>query len=82
MNAKQENVETIYNETRTWRVTIFRRPDGTFGLEWEKYIDDEPAHPFWAPMRYGVTFCDTLETARREAHGRFAAKEFPKLRLD
>jgi hypothetical protein len=71
----QENIETLYNTSRTWRVTIFRRADGSYGLDWEHYSDDPYEHCWIPDMRCSVSFFDTLKTAQCEAQGRMSAKE-------
>lgn len=68
LRAMREIVETFERGDR--RVTIFRRPNGTFGLIWEHYSND-PYEECWIPdARVPETFCDTLQTAKREAQGR------------
>ena len=82
-----EVVETLYHESGIWRIVIFRNSDGTYSLQWECYIrrdenpdpEDEPPYgDFWFPRTHGVSFCDTLEIARREALGRLSAKDLPE----
>jgi hypothetical protein len=61
-------IETI--EKGKWRVSVFERPNGTYGLAWEFYSDD-PDELCWIPdMRQPETFCPDLETAKREARDR------------
>ena len=63
----RENIETL---TRgKWRVTIFQRSNGTYGLDWEQYSDALYEH-CWILCRQCETFCDSLDTARREAIAR------------
>jgi hypothetical protein len=69
MNREQE-VETIHDASGKWRITILRREDGRYTLHWERFSDD-PYEMCWiGVMNRGVSFFDTLETARREARGR------------
>jgi hypothetical protein len=83
-----EVVETLYHENGNFRIVICRNSDGTYSLHWEMYVpknenpdpEDEPPYgDFWVWMRHGVTFCDSLETTRREALGRLSA-ELPEFR--
>jgi hypothetical protein len=63
-------IETIYNASGNRRIHVYRRDDGTYGLEWEEY-SNHPYEKCWIPCPgVGVSFCDTFETAFREARGR------------
>ena len=63
-------VETIYDASGKWRVTILIREDGAYTLHWEKFSDDPYENCWIGDMRRNVSFFDTLETARREARAR------------
>ena len=65
----QEVVETVYAPDNKRRVTIFKRANGSYGLEWEVYSDD-PYELCWIPTPKFVSICDGLDIARREARGR------------
>jgi len=69
-----QKIETIYDASGKWRVTIFRRADRTYGLDWEHYSDDPYEHCWIPDTKCSETFCDTLEIARREAQGRIEVK--------
>jgi hypothetical protein len=57
-------------EMNNWRVRVFQRENGTYGLAWEHYSDD-PDELCWIPdMSQPETFCADLETAEREARER------------
>jgi hypothetical protein len=71
------------------RIVIFRNTYGSYGLQWEAYVpkddnpDPEDERPFgnlWVP-KHPVTFCDSFETARREAQRRLFLKRLPILLL-
>jgi hypothetical protein len=63
-------VQTITDETRKRRVVVFRRDDGSFGFEEERF-SDEPLESAWIPFgRYSVCRCDTAERALVEARSR------------
>ena len=53
------------------RILIVRRKDGCFAFEVEQWSDD-PYELCWLPHTPGVSFCDTEETAVREALSRVA----------
>jgi len=68
MKNVNETIETISRGDT--RVTIFRRPNGTYGLAWEQFSHD-PYEECWIPSsRHPESFLDSLETARKEANGR------------
>ncbi len=64
-------VKEIYDADRSRRVVIYKRDDGTFGIE-QEYFSNEPRELCWIP-RGGRTesFLDSLERAEAEARGRF-----------
>jgi hypothetical protein len=61
--------ETVYSADSKRRMNIYLRDEGCCELELEKYSDDPYEH-CWIPYTKSISFCDTLETARREAVGR------------
>ncbi len=66
----RQEVESIYDSVRKRRVVIFQRQDGTFGFVEDRYSDD-PYEQCWIEQTgYSESFCDTLETVRREVFGR------------
>ena len=69
----QTDVEIIYSPDRGRRVTIFRRADGTFGF-FEEYYSQDRFEDCWIPLfnRHTESYCDSLETVRREVYGRVA----------
>jgi hypothetical protein len=65
-------VQTITGETEKRRVIVFRRDDGSFGFDEERF-SDEPLEMAWIPFgRYSVCRCDTVERALVEARSRVA----------
>jgi hypothetical protein len=65
-------IHLIADETRKRRVVVFRRDDGSFGFEEERF-SDEPLEMAWIPFgRYSNCRCDTAEHALREARSRVA----------
>src|SRR6187401_1664898 len=70
MSLEAENA--IYSRDRSHRVFIFRRPDGTFGFEDQKYSSDSNEQ-CWLPVgRYSDSRTPSAEDALREAIGRVA----------
>jgi hypothetical protein len=67
--AKRE-VDAIYSADGFRKVVIFERDDGSFGFEsW--HFSDDPEELTWIPDGpVGESFCETQETAEREARGR------------
>src|SRR6185503_626230 len=64
----QTIVEVIYSPERNARVQVFRRGNGTFGFEEERFQKEEQC---WIPFgRYSEAIIDSLESAVREAAGR------------
>lgn len=63
--------ETIYDAAQKRRVVLFRRDDGTFGFQEERFSSD-PLEQCWLPFveRRSECRCDSLESAMREARGR------------
>jgi len=57
---------TIYSQDNLRRVQIFRREDGTFGFDEEKYAEKEQC---WIPLGFN-SICDSQERAFTEARGR------------
>lgn len=70
-------VETIYDAERTRRVIIFQREDGTFGFA-KEHFSDHPLERCWLPDPQGESFCDSLETVRREVYGRVGWLQNPE----
>jgi hypothetical protein len=62
-------IKILYDDEGKRRVIIYQRAKGTFGFEKEYFSDDEFEH-CWMPCGGGFSFCDTFETALREARGR------------
>ena len=70
MSLEAENA--TYSRDRSHRVFIFRRPDGTFGFEDQKYSSDSNEQ-CWLPVgRYSDSRTPSAEDALREAIGRVA----------
>lgn len=68
----REIAKTIYSKDGSRRVVLFRRPDGTFGFEDQKY-STEPNERCWIPFgRYSESRTISAEDALREATGRIA----------
>lgn len=66
----RETIRTLYSSDRRRRVTIFRRDDETFGFREDQY-STEPFENCWIPGRNdSESFCDSEDTAIREAIGR------------
>jgi hypothetical protein len=63
--------ETIYDQDKQRRVTIFQNQDGTFGFE-EDYFSDDPLEQCWVSKCFPGSRCGSLDEARREVHGRVA----------
>lgn len=61
----------FYDAGRQRRVTIFRRDDSSFSFL-EEYFSNEPLERCWLPStaQRSIPFCDSFETAIREAAGR------------
>ncbi len=65
-------VKTIYSSDRLRKVEFERRRDGSFTFEEWEYSTD-PLEQCWIPVpRDSWSFCDSLATAEREAHGRIS----------
>jgi len=65
----QTPVESVYDASRTRRVTIFRREDHSFGFI-EEFYCDEPEYHCWLPRSFPASRFDSLDVARRETSGR------------
>ena len=62
-----EIAEVLYDDTRSRRVVIFRRPSGVYGYCEERYYKNDLAQTEgWAFLWEGKSSYDTLDTARRE----------------
>ena len=62
-----ETADVLYNDTRTRRVVIFRRPSRDYGYREERYFKNDLAQTEgWAVLWEGKSFYDSLETAQRE----------------
>jgi len=61
-------IQTIYDASQTQRAIVFRRDDGSFSFEGQRFAEVEDC---WIPHGiYSESFCDTLEAAEREARNR------------
>jgi hypothetical protein len=49
------------------RVRIYRREDGAFSFDEATFVIAPNGEQRWAPLPAYPTFCDTAETAEREA---------------
>lgn len=66
----RREIETIYDSEQERRVVIYQRDDGSFGFV-EDYFSELPLEHCWIESdRDTESFCDTLETVRREVYGR------------
>jgi hypothetical protein len=68
--VSKHEVNSIYSADGLRKVVIFERDDGTFGFgSW--YFSQHPRELAWIPDGPATeSFCDTAETAEREARGR------------
>jgi hypothetical protein len=63
-------IHTVVDEAKKRRVVVFRREDGSFGFEEERF-SDEPMEMRWIPFgRYSICRCDTADRALAEAQNR------------
>lgn len=66
-SVTHRGVNTLVRPSGKFRVIIFQREDGSFGFEDQKFSDDI-LEQRWIPRgRYSECFCDSAETAAREA---------------
>jgi hypothetical protein len=66
-----DSLREIYNDDRKKRVVFYRRAVDSFSFTEETW-SDEQFEQCWIPSRWPNSFCDSLETAIREARGRIA----------
>jgi len=61
-------IRTVYDASQPQRVIVFRRDDGSFGFENQRFVEDQEC---WIPHgKFSESFCETLELAEREARER------------
>jgi hypothetical protein len=61
-------LRTLHDAPHKQRVVIYRREDGSFGFQNERFAVEEQC---WIPRgAFSAAHCDTLESAEREARGR------------
>ncbi|QEX15686.1 hypothetical protein FRZ44_09730 [Hypericibacter terrae] len=66
----ENTINTIYDRDGKRRVIIFRRDDGTYGFEEERF-SDEPLEMAWIRLRkYTASLFASAIDAERDARGR------------
>jgi hypothetical protein len=61
-------IQTIYSGDKKHQVSIFQRPNGTFGFA-EGYFSEDEFEMCWIHDKHGSIF-DTFNTAQREVYSR------------